>query len=323
MACFLECPSFAQWVAALTSRIHSSTTDLSRFLSNFVDGQHLPEQFGTTVRGPWPAPSPLHWLGGPGHRPRSGRRRVRWCRNRALNVFTALIFGVSNALFYGLERLDKLVPRKWSSCRLGSVSKKIAEFWKEEVSDLSRVWASACTGGRLSLAKSIRACRPACPYDLHSMYRRDGSSGGSDVRGGSAPCDVRMLRADLLDLPDCGAVVPCKSWLSQSTLEKWCGPWLVARPGCAQPEPAFLCSRREWLKVLKRLKSCNLLAFIQVSAVACDPWGRVLRSGVFALVKSNGFCDSSLIVDLRTTTSKTSPVFGFHMRFVSHVSGLG
>ena len=111
-----------------------------------------------------------------------------------------------------------------------------------------------------------------------------GGAGGSGAAGA-----VKPVVADMLDLPDRGAFIPLEQELSKATVQR-CGDqsFMFKEPEKPPPELVFLCSRREWLKTVKRLCAANLLVFLELVEIACDPLGKMLRSGVFCLLKRMG-----------------------------------
>ena len=81
------------------------------------------------------------------------------------------------------------------------------------------------------------------------------------------------------------------------------GDWQNLDPNKTPPaypepiEPAFMVSRKEWIKVLRRFKRANMCDLLELCDVARDPQGCALIAGAFAVTKKGGRL--RLIVDRR------------------------
>jgi hypothetical protein len=116
--------------------------------------------------------------------------------------------------------------------------------------------------------------------------------------------DLRWVRASEVDLPESGATVAVEDYLDKRILQQWTDENLLfdsTRPEPA-PEPAFLCSDAEWIRLLRKSRSANLSTAISVDSIACSPSGMPLRAGIFCLVKKvlpDGRVVCRLIIDRR------------------------
>ena len=147
----------------------------------------------------------------------------------------------------------------------------------------------------MTLAQCLMKLTPSAAYDLRSLF--EGSGKEEDDEKVSAGSVVATVARDL-DLPETGATLPLQKLLSKKTIDQWCDPAFMYRvPTTPLPTPAILCSKLEWLKILRRMHLAGLCLFYDLCDIACDATGELLKAGLFGILKANGLI--RLILDRR------------------------
>lgn len=255
---------------------------------------HLPMTSLSVREGSdWPAVSPASYLLGTKEPQvigvsRSRRRAARWNIKRAAASMVSLQFGLLSALALGFERLNELTHQSWVGGRLSKAQRETAQSFFQQARLLSRVRGSPCAGGQARLEAAIVS------LDVGGEYHLGRLSPGSSLPQQLArspekglPGDLCWLTAEALDLPEIGACIPAKDWLSEPTLQMWCDPAsLHAERETLPAKPALLCSDSEWMKVLDRLRRRSLLSDLPLSKIPRDPSGALLTAGAFGIIKN-------------------------------------
>ena len=289
---------FCELMSALHKFVETSDTGLAQFLCKYLTSSSLPTLpiVGSSV---WPSVSPVNLLIGSGARPRSGRRAARWRRVRSEMYQVAWMFGVCTGLALGFDRLQYLCTVPWRERAPTPTQGQLAKHWLEEVRSFGRVQVS-CTGGRATLADTIRNLAPLQSYTLGESFNPEACSSVVSPEGLPSVGEVKWLTASLLDIPDRGCVIKLNKRLSDDTLHKWTSlPYMRKHRDSDElpPAPCLLCTKREWLNVIRSLRNACLLVFLELSEILTDPSGNILRMGAFGLVKPSGFL--RLILDRR------------------------
>ena len=275
--------SVAGGLRALRAFLAESPTPCRRFLHRYIqDPSCCPSRRspGEKERGKpgemWPAPCPYDFAALEREKPSSNRRRGRWTLGLASRLWVGLLFGLCSALALGWGSLDKMVESEWDQRRGPSKTQaELAEVWLGRCEEMARVAGVEAAGGCLTLEQLLKSIAGGGTSAMRLDSLAGGFGDGQEASrpGGFIP-EVVHLKAEQLDLPLKGATIPTAVHMDPEVTRRWEDGASLRQETAHETEAALLASRGEWRKILCRLRACELLDGLPLSAITRAAWRR-------------------------------------------------
>ena len=190
-------------------------------------------------------------------------------------------------------RQCRLDDAPWTPVGLSREQRRFSDEFMREHLRLGRLGGVPAGEGRAQLSLVLQALRNM-PLSSGSCFRLENSildlsgKSGIDVVG-----QLRSVTAERIDMPSPGlaATIHCTPWMAPFNLKCWCSrermysAWagLSLEEIPHAPDPAFLCSGEEFLRLIIRMRDAGMICVLDEGDVALSAKGIPLVASIFCI----------------------------------------